>query len=407
MGEIASGEIRAEGVGRRFALRPLGTRSVKDVLVHPRRYQRHKMWALRDISFDVRPGETFGVIGRNGSGKSTLLKLMAYIFAPTEGELDVGGRVGSLLEVGAGFHPDFSGVENVYLSAAVHGLGKSYVDAHLDDILEFAEIGQYAHMPVKTYSTGMFLRLGFSVAIHIQPDVLLVDEVLAVGDEAFQKKCYEWIEGFQATGGTLVFVSHDPGAVERLCDRAIMLEQGRIAAEGTAHDVLRAYQRRLADERAAAVARPYDPSPGCCTILAAMAVGAEGAARERFSEGEPLVIEMHVRSERPLRDALLTVELHDDAGALVGARETKLDMGGGRDELVRLHLEPTPLRDGRYVGEVSIRSPDRKQELARRAPAFELIFVTKDPTENGPIRLGGRWELPEEQGQAVRKAAGH
>jgi ABC-type polysaccharide/polyol phosphate transport system ATPase subunit len=262
LAEIARGEIRAEGVGRRFALRPLGTRSVKDVLVHPRRHPRHEMWALRDVSFFVRPGETFGVIGRNGSGKSTLLKLMAYIFAPTEGNLEVGGRVGSLLEVGAGFHPDFSGVENVYLSAAVHGLGRSYVDEHLDDILDFAEIGQYAHMPVKAYSTGMFLRLGFSVAIHIHPDVLLVDEVLAVGDEAFQTKCYAWIEGFQAAGGTLVFVSHDPGVVERLCERAILLDQGRVVEQGTAHDVLHAYQRRLASERPVTVAGLPAEEPG-------------------------------------------------------------------------------------------------------------------------------------------------
>jgi ABC-type polysaccharide/polyol phosphate transport system ATPase subunit len=260
--EIARGEIRAEGIGRRFALRPLGTRSVKDVLVHPRRHPRHEMWALRDVSFDVRPGETFGVIGRNGSGKSTLLKLMAYIFAPTEGNLDVGGRVGSLLEVGAGFHPDFSGVENVYLSAAVHGLGKRYVDDHLDDILGFAEIGQYAHMPVKTYSSGMFLRLGFSVAIHIHPDVLLVDEVLAVGDDAFKTKCYDWIEGFQAAGGTLVFVSHDARAVERLCDRAILLEQGRVVEQGTAQDVMHAYKRRLSSERAVAVAGLPAEEPG-------------------------------------------------------------------------------------------------------------------------------------------------
>jgi ABC-type polysaccharide/polyol phosphate transport system ATPase subunit len=262
LAEIARGEIRAEGVGRRFALRPLGTRSVKDVLVHPRRHPRHEMWALRDVSFFVRPGETFGVIGRNGSGKSTLLKLMAYIFAPTEGNLEVGGRVGSLLEVGAGFHPDFSGVENVYLSAAVHGLGRSYVDEHLEDILDFAEIGQYAHMPVKAYSTGMFLRLGFSVAIHIHPDVLLVDEVLAVGDEAFQTKCYAWIEGFQAAGGTLVFVSHDPGVVERLCERAILLDQGRVVEQGTAHDVLHAYQRRLASERPVTVAGLPAEEPG-------------------------------------------------------------------------------------------------------------------------------------------------
>jgi lipopolysaccharide transport system ATP-binding protein len=242
------GAIAARDVGRRFKLRSEEARSLKQVLLRRHRGKTREIWALRNMSFDVHPGETFGVVGQNGSGKSTLLKLLAGIFAPSKGQLAVSGTVGSLLEVGAGFHPEFSGVENVYLNAAVHGLSRRYVDEHMDDILAFAEIGDYAHMPVKTYSSGMFLRLGFSVAIHVKPDILLVDEALAVGDEAFQQKCFAWIEGFQRAGGTIVFVSHDAAAVSRLCTRAILLVAGQIVAEGSAQEVLQAYRQQLQAE---------------------------------------------------------------------------------------------------------------------------------------------------------------
>jgi ABC-type polysaccharide/polyol phosphate transport system ATPase subunit len=242
---LRPGAITAQGVGRRFKLRSDEARSLKQVLLRKHVRGTREIWALRDVSFEVHPGETFGVVGQNGSGKSTLLKLLAGIFAPSKGQLAVGGTVGSLLEVGAGFHMEFSGVENVYLNAAVHGLGRRYVDEHMDDILAFAEIGDYAHMPVKTYSSGMFLRLGFSVAIHVKPDILLVDEALAVGDEAFQQKCFAWIEGFQRAGGTIVFVSHDAAAVSRLCTRAILLVAGQIVADGSAQEVLRAYRQQL------------------------------------------------------------------------------------------------------------------------------------------------------------------
>ncbi|MGI8607280.1 MAG: ABC transporter ATP-binding protein [Gaiellaceae bacterium] len=242
---LRPGSISARNLGRRFKLRSDEARSLKQVLLRQHGQRTREIWALRNVTFEVHPGETFGVVGQNGSGKSTLLKLLAGIFAPSEGELTASGTVGSLLEVGAGFHPEFSGVENVYMNAAVHGLGRHYVDEHMDEILGFAEIGDYAHMPVKTYSSGMFLRLGFSVAIHVKPDILLVDEALAVGDEAFQQKCFAWIESFQRAGGTIVFISHDAAAVTRLCTRAILLVAGQIVAAGSAEEVLQAYRQQL------------------------------------------------------------------------------------------------------------------------------------------------------------------
>ena len=229
---VAPGEIRGRGLGRQFVIRLTQTPFAEGGDPPPERPKNRELWALRDVDIDVHPGEAFGIVGPNGSGKSTLLKLLAGIFAPSTGELQVGGRVGSLIEIGAGFHPEFTGVENVYLNAAIYGLKRSYVDAHVDEIIDFAELEAFRDVPVRTYSSGMYMRLGFSVAMHVQPDVLLLDEVLAVGDEAFQQKCYGKIWDYKRSGGTIVFVSHDPAAVENVCERAILLEHGRCVESG-------------------------------------------------------------------------------------------------------------------------------------------------------------------------------
>jgi ABC-2 type transport system ATP-binding protein len=248
--DITPGTIRAEGLGRRFEITAGGPRSLKDTLLSRRRPAKTDFWALRDVNLSIEPGHTFGVVGRNGSGKSTLLSLIARIFRPSEGTIEVGGRVGSLLDVGAGFHPEFTGVENVYLSAAVHGLSRDFVSEKLEEIIAFSELEEFAHMPVKTYSSGMFLRLGIAVAFSVKPDILLVDEVLAVGDEAFQQKCYSRIGEFQQAGGTMVFVSHDGHAVLKLCDTVILLEHGRVVESGPPQDVLNTYHLRSLEQQA-------------------------------------------------------------------------------------------------------------------------------------------------------------
>ena len=231
---VQAGEIRARGLGRVFKIRLSQSRSLKETILRRELPRTRELWALRDVDLDIHRGETFGIVGRNGSGKSTLLKLIAGIFSPSTGKLEVEGRVGSMIEIGAGFHPEFTGVENVYLNAAIYGLKRSYVDEHLDEIVDFAELEQFKDVPVRTYSSGMYMRLGFSVAMHIQPDILLLDEVLAVGDEAFQQKCFGRLADFRRAGGTIVFVSHDPRAVERLCDRALLLDGGHVLEEGPA-----------------------------------------------------------------------------------------------------------------------------------------------------------------------------
>src|SRR5205823_1896376 len=204
--------------------------------------------ALRDVSFAVEPGASFGVVGANGSGKSTLLKLLAGTAKPTGGTLEVNGRVTALLEIGAGFHPDFSGRENAYLNGSLLGLSRKEMDRAMPAIEEFADIGRFFDAAVKTYSSGMYMRLGFAVAVHLEPDILLVDEVLAVGDEYFQHKCFAKISEFRAAKKTIVLVSHDLGAVARLCERAIWLDEGHVGAEGSPHDVIDAYHQKVGEK---------------------------------------------------------------------------------------------------------------------------------------------------------------
>jgi ABC-type polysaccharide/polyol phosphate transport system ATPase subunit len=393
---LAKGEIRARGASRVFTLNIVKERSLKETILRRKLPPKRELWALRDIDLEVVPGETFGIVGQNGSGKSTLLKLIAGVFAPSTGTIEVGGRVGSLIEIGAGFHPEFTGVENVYLSAAIHGLRRSYVDEHLDEIIEFAELEDFADVPVKTYSTGMYMRLGFSVAMNVLPDILLLDEVLAVGDEAFQHKCFGKIWDFKRGGGTMVFVSHDPAAVERLCDRAILLEQGRVVERGKAEDVVRAYHRRLAAKRpAVSTERVLGVSTGSCQIHEVRAVAGDQAVRDRFMEGEPFALEVWLRSETGLTAAQVTIGFRDAGGHLLAAQTTPaVDLAPDALQPIRLHLHEPPLRDGRFFVDVSVVSHDRDRELATAENALELTVFGQEATAEGPVRLGASWELP-------------
>jgi lipopolysaccharide transport system ATP-binding protein len=241
------------------------------------------LWALRDISFEVAPGETVGLIGRNGAGKSTLLKVLSRITPPTEGRIEFRGRVGALLEIGTGFHPELTGRENVMLSGAVLGMSKAEIGRKFDDIVEFAGIPKFLDTPVKRYSSGMLVRLGFSVAAHLEPEILLVDEVLAVGDADFQKKCLGRMDELGASGRTVVFVSHSMPSIVRLCDRAILLDHGRVVEDGPAHRVVGRY---LESGLGTTVQREWSsaeegPGDDVVRLVAVRAVTAEGPVSSR------------------------------------------------------------------------------------------------------------------------------
>ncbi len=244
-----SGEIVVEHTARKFRVYPRESRALKDLVVARGRTRGTDVWALRDVSFSVGPGHAVGLVGRNGSGKTTLLRLLSGIIKPTSGRVAVGGRVGSLLELGAGFHPDLTGRENVFLNGSIYGLRRVAIREKFDEIVAFAGLEDFIDLPVRTYSSGMYMRLGFAIASHIEADVLLLDEVFAVGDEAFQRKCFGKIFEFKQRGGTIIFVSHDASAVERLCDRAVLLSEGLVAFDGPTHEAVVAYRRLLAGER--------------------------------------------------------------------------------------------------------------------------------------------------------------
>ena len=393
--EVQAGEIRARGLGRMFKIRLSQSRSLKETILRRELPRTKELWALRDVDLDIHRGETFGIVGRNGSGKSTLLKLIAGIFSPRTGRLGVAGRVGSLIEIGAGFHPEFTGVENVYLNAAIYGLKRSYVDEHLDEIIDFAELEQFKDVPVRTYSSGMYMRLGFSVAMHIQPDILLLDEILAVGDEAFQQKCFGRIGDFKRAGGTMVFVSHDPSAIERLCDHAIMLDGGRTVEEGAATEVVSAYHRRVVTGPAEEAGHRDGGVAGRCRVHEVRAIAGDGTTRDRFVEGEPMALEVWLYAEQEIEDASVTVGIRDADGLPVGSQT--LDgvlLRPKRLERLRLNCPGLPMREGRFFVDVGVTTADRDAELALAERALELSVFGSDAGGSGPIRLGGTWELP-------------
>ena len=237
------GELRMEGAWRSFEVRADPGRSLKELLFGRHRHGPPPVQARRDVSFPVEPGETVAVVGRNGAGKTSTLRVLAGIVPVHRGSVDVGGRVVAQLELGAGFGRGFTGRENVFLNAALHGLTRAEVEQRLADIIAFAELGEFIDYPVATYSQGMFLRLGFAIAAHLDADVLLVDEVLAVGDEAFQRKCEARIAEQIAGGATLVLVSHDAAVVERMCERVIVLDGGRKVFDGPTAEGLAHYRR--------------------------------------------------------------------------------------------------------------------------------------------------------------------
>ena len=240
-------DLRFDRVSKRYRIRREG-RNASGTLPLPRLLHawiraRRDFWALRDVSFEVKRGESLGIIGHNGAGKSTILKLIAGITAPTAGEIAIRGRLAALIEVGSGFHPELTGRENIFLNGSILGMSRREIADKLDSIVDFAGVKPFIDVPVKQFSSGMYVRLGFSIAAHLDPDILLLDEVLAVGDAAFQSRCLERIDAMRAAGVTIVFISHDLGSVERICDRVILMDHGRIAEEGLPRHVIDSYQK--------------------------------------------------------------------------------------------------------------------------------------------------------------------
>ena len=393
-----SGEIKLENVSRRFRVYPQRNMTLKEAVVRWRHVKPEEIWALRDVSLHVEPGTSIGFVGRNGSGKTTLLRLVAGIFAPTTGRIGVGGSIGSLLELGAGFHPDFTGRENVYLSGSIYGLKRREIDGLFDEIVAFSELERFIDFPVRTYSSGMLMRLGFSIAAHVRADVLLLDEVFAVGDEAFQRKCVDRIMEFARQGGTLCFVSHAAPAVEHLCERAVLLAQGRIEYDGDAEEALRRYHALLAAEEMPAEVglELRESGTGELRVVGLAVQGADGVARDRFVSGEAVSIRTLLEADTPVPGARLSLELRDLTGALLGASQADLaELGwNGAPGLGEVHFTVgrLPLAEGTFQLGVTLVDPEGSRRYHRIDRAAQFIVSGSD-SSRGPLLFEGEWSL--------------
>jgi ABC-2 type transport system ATP-binding protein len=369
--------IGVEDLSKRFRIFRERPTSIKQRILtsHSR---AEDFWALRDVAFDIAEGSTFGLIGHNGSGKTTLLKCVAGILRPTTGTIRQRGRLAALLELGAGFHPELTGRENVYLNASFLGLSRKETDRAYEGIVEFAELETFMDNQVKFYSSGMLVRLGFAVAVHVEPEVLLIDEVLAVGDEAFQAKCIERVRRFQGEGRTIVLVTHALDTVRTICDRAAMLHHGRLHALGAPDDVVREMRYVLLG-----VSDPgFVPEEGSreAEIVEVQLLRATGSAEGPVLREDPLTIQVDVRSNRPVDDLDVDVAVFDGATnhPVLEARTSRagLDLGSfDGKKRVRFRIEGFPYGAGKYwvtVG-LSSRATGRLYHVQTQRYLFEVV----------------------------------
>jgi ABC-type polysaccharide/polyol phosphate transport system ATPase subunit len=350
--------IEIAGISKRFRLYRERPSSVKQRLLATRS-RAEDFWALRDVTFDVPRGSSLGLIGQNGSGKTTLLKCVAGILRPTSGTIRYRGRIAALLELGAGFHPELTGRENVFLNAAFLGLTRRETERVYDAIVSFAELEEFMHTQVKFYSSGMLVRLGFAVAVHVDPDVLLIDEVLAVGDEAFQAKCIDRVRRFLTEGRTIVLVTHALDTVREICDAAVMLHHGRVHAEGSPDEVVREMRYLLLGHTDPG----FVPEEGTreAEIAAVELIRDDGRTHGSVAQGDGLTIQVDVRANEPVDDLEVDLQVLDGATnhPVLDARTSRAGIAFGRIDgkrRVRFRIASFPYAGGKYWVTVGLSS---------------------------------------------------
>jgi ABC-2 type transport system ATP-binding protein len=388
--------VVVENVSKKYRLYRERNQSIKVAIMRGGRAKVDMFWALQDVSFEVYQGSTTGLIGENGSGKSTMLKCLARILRPDTGSVSVTGKMSALLELGAGFHPELSGRENVFLNGAILGLKQKELAAKFDDIVDFAGIGQYIDEPVKNYSSGMYVRLGFSVAINVEPDILLVDEVLAVGDEAFQRKCLERFADLKNSGRTVIIVSHAMGSVINMCDHVIWFKKGRKMGDGDPRQVVEAYTGSitLAEHRPTETGDRW--GSGEARIERVTLLDRSGQQTTRVGSGEPLTVRLWYTTSQPIERPVFSVSLQTLQGVVISNPTTreggevpeKLD-GSGWVDLVLDHF---PILPGTYDITASLTDFTLAHPYDVRRNVLRMDVDRKGPVEtNGILSLGGHW----------------
>ena len=401
--------IRVAGLGKRYRLGGAQTDLLSE-RIGRRAPKGRDFWALRGVDLNIAPGEVVGLVGRNGAGKSTLLKCLSRITPPTEGRIELTGRVGTLLEVGTGFHPELSGRENVYLSGTILGMRRAEVAARFDEIVAFSGIEQFLETPVKRYSSGMYVRLAFAVAAHLDTDILLVDEVLAVGDAEFQRKCFGKMDDVARHGRTVVFVSHQLSAVTRLCERAYWIDGGRVRAEGPTNEVVAQYLHHAGATQEGGVATIGPDVPrsttGAVTLERVALLDDDDRPTDRIRLGQPFTVAMTFQVNETVEDGVIELGLSSADGTRVATVQNVdgdrplLSLTPGRHE-IRARIDAT-LLPGEFTLDVGMhRLIGLTLDFVERALTFTALNVAYDGTEDrwpwvvvrGALRPPSEWSV--------------
>ena len=375
-------------------------RTLKELVLFSKRRKYEERQVLQGISFEVKKGEALGLIGHNGCGKSTTLKLLTRIMYPDSGTIEMRGRVSSLIELGAGFHPDMSGRQNIYTNASIFGLTRKEIDARVDNIIEFSELEAFIDNPVRTYSSGMYMRLAFAVAINVDADILLVDEILAVGDANFQAKCFNKLREIKANGTTIVIVSHSLGQIEEICERSIWIHEGKIQKEGNPREVHPAYLEYMGQKRPEAASEKVKsegerPGDGRVRIKTVEVISGKEGESNVFRTGEPVTLNISYNVVEKVEEESIGLEVYNGDGVKCYSTDTwteKMDyIKLERDGEIHLILENLELLNGKYTMDFSIKSKDSFPiDSYTKAFSFEMYSDVKD---TGISRLAHKWEV--------------
>ena len=387
--------IQAVNLGKAYRMQNVGAPTLMSLLTRHRDRRKEKLfWALRGVNFSIPRGATVGVVGPNGSGKSSLLGLAAGTISPTEGSITCQGRISSLLELGAGFHPELSGRENVFLNASVLGIPREDIARRMDHIIAFSNLADFIDMPVKYYSSGMYVRLGFAVAVEMNPDILLVDEVLAVGDIAFAMKCYERIRQFQKQGKTIMLVTHDLTAVETFCDEVKLIHQGKLVAEGDPSDVVLTYLKSYMARIGQLHIEEYGTREvefGDVELL-----DAEGRPAATFVTGQKMVVNIRYRAHKAIHNPIFGYAVKTGNGFYIFGTNTQImqvpiDVIEG-EGTVQLTIDPLTLMEGKYFLSLAIHSPDHQTQYHRREDWYPFAVKSADAKHEGVFQLPCAWK---------------
>ncbi|MEI6969896.1 MAG: ABC transporter ATP-binding protein [bacterium] len=379
--------ITVQGVGKRFRLKHHASRTLKATaldFVRGRRRPASEFWALKDVCFTVKRGETLGIIGANGAGKSTLMALISGTMPPTTGTISATGTISSLLELGAGFHPELTGRENVFLYGAIMGLTRKQMTRRFDTIVEFSELGKWIDEPVKHYSSGMYVRLGFAVAVEVDPDILLIDEVLAVGDATFQRKCLDRMKEYRTAGKTMIIISHDLPTITSVSDRLLFLENGTVHGIGTPSGMVEEYQEFIRRKQAASAKRVWGTQE---VIIDEVVLDAgDGVGTDQFRCGGPLVARIRYTAKHPVPEPVFGFAVADINGHVVYGNNTQIEKCDlpridGKGEIA-FRIEPLGMSRGTYLLSFSVHSADHKTNYFRLENTHQ-IHVTADKSFEG------------------------